>query len=123
MDGSLPGFSVHGILQARMLEWVATSFSSGTSQLRGQTWSPALHADSLPTELQSFWFSVWQPSPVFLPGKFHGWRSLVGYSPWGRKEVDMTERLQCQCQCHMHISNHYVVHLKPIQSYMSIISQ
>ena len=33
----------------------------------------------------------WQPTPVFLPGKFHGQRSLEGYSPWGRKEVDMTE--------------------------------
>ena len=31
------------------------------------------------------------PPPVFLPGKSHGWRSLVGYSPWGRKELDMTE--------------------------------
>ena len=28
----------------------------------------------------------WQPAPVFLPGKSHGQRSLVGYSPWGRKE-------------------------------------
>ena len=28
-----------------------------------------------------------------MPGKFHGQRSLVGYSPWGHKEVDMTERL------------------------------
>ena len=35
----------------------------------------------------------WHPTPVLLPGKFHGWRSLVGYSPWGRKESDMTERL------------------------------
>ena len=34
-----------------------------------------------------------QPTPVLLPGKFHGWRSLVGYSPWGHKESDMTERL------------------------------
>ena len=32
-------------------------------------------------------------SPVFLPGKFHGQRSLVGYSPWGRRESDMTEQL------------------------------
>ena len=31
---------------------------------------------------------TWQPTPVFLPGKFHGWRSLVGYSPWGRKESE-----------------------------------
>ena len=30
----------------------------------------------------------WQPTPVFLPGESHGWRSMVGYSPWGRKESD-----------------------------------
>ena len=35
----------------------------------------------------------WQPTPVFLPGKFHGLRSLVGYSPWGCKESDTTEQL------------------------------
>ena len=35
----------------------------------------------------------WQPTPVFLPGKSHGWRSLVCYSSWGRKESDTTERL------------------------------
>ena len=33
----------------------------------------------------------WQPTPVLLPGKSHGQRSLVGYSPWGCKELDMTE--------------------------------
>ena len=33
----------------------------------------------------------WQPTPVFLPGKSHGERSLVGYSPWGLKESEMTE--------------------------------
>ena len=32
-----------------------------------------------------------QPTPVFLPGEFHGQRSLVGYSPWGHKEWDTTE--------------------------------
>ena len=32
-------------------------------------------------------------APVFLPGKFHGRRSLVGYSPWDHKESDTTERL------------------------------
>ena len=31
------------------------------------------------------------PTPVFLPGKFHGQRSLVGYSPWGHKKSDTTE--------------------------------
>ena len=33
---------------------------------------------------------AWQPTPVFLPGESHGQRSLVGYSPWGCKELDMT---------------------------------
>ena len=31
------------------------------------------------------------PHPVFLPGEFHGQRSLAGYTPWGREESDMTE--------------------------------
>ena len=39
------------------------------------------------------WRRKWQPTPVLLPGKSHGWRSLVGYSPWGRKESDTTEQL------------------------------
>ena len=37
------------------------------------------------------WSRKWQPTPVFLPGNFHGQRSLGGYSPWGHKESDMTE--------------------------------
>ena len=39
------------------------------------------------------WRREWQPTPVFLPGKSHGQRSLVGCSPWGLEESDMTERL------------------------------
>ena len=39
------------------------------------------------------WSRKWQPAPVFLPGKFLGQRSLVGYSPWSHKESNMTERL------------------------------
>ena len=37
------------------------------------------------------WKREWLPIPVFLPGEFHGQRSMVGYSPWGCKELDMTE--------------------------------
>ena len=37
-----------------------------------------------------------------LPRKFHGWRRLVGYSPWGRKESDMTEQLTLM-HTHIHI--------------------
>ena len=36
------------------------------------------------------WSKKWQSTPLFLPGEFHGKRSLVGYSPWGGKELDMT---------------------------------
>ena len=35
----------------------------------------------------------WHPTPVLSPGKSHGWRSLVGYSPWGRYKSDTTKRL------------------------------
>ena len=44
------------------------------------------------------WRRQWQPTPVLLPGKSHGQRSLVGCSLWGRYELDMTERL------HFHFS-------------------
>ena len=40
----------------------------------------------------------WHPTPVLLPGKSHGWRSLLGCSPWGHEESDTTERL------HFHFS-------------------
>ena len=48
------------------------------------------------------WRRKWQPIPVFLPGEFHGQRSLVGCSPWGRWESDTTERL------HFHFSLSYI---------------
>ena len=44
------------------------------------------------------WRRQWQPTLVLLPGESHGGRSLVGYSPWGPKESDMTEQL------HFHFS-------------------
>ena len=50
MDCSLSGSSVHGIFQARVLEWIAISFSRGSSQPRNLTQSPALQADALPSE-------------------------------------------------------------------------
>jgi len=39
------------------------------------------------------WRRKWQPALIFLPGKSHGQRGLVGYNPWGHKESDMTEQL------------------------------
>ena len=77
--------------------------------------SPVLQADSLPAEppgssaspackcgryktcrfdpwvRKTPWRRKWQPTPVFFPGESFGQRSLVGYTPWGRKESDITE--------------------------------
>ena len=44
-----------------------------------------------PLGWEVLWRREWQSTPEFLPGEFHGQRSLVGCSPWGRKESDMTE--------------------------------
>ena len=44
------------------------------------------------------WRRKWQSTPVLLPGKSHGQRSLVGYSPWGHEESDTTERLHFHFQ-------------------------
>ena len=48
---------------------------------------------SIPGWGRSPWRREWQPIPVFLPGEFHEERSVAGYSPWGCKESDTTERL------------------------------
>ena len=48
-------------------------------------------ATSLSLFTFTHWRRKWQPTPVFLPGEFQGQGSLVGYSPWGRTESDMTE--------------------------------
>ena len=54
------------------------------------------------------WRRAWQPTPVFLPGESHGQRSLAGYSPRGRKELDMTERLS---PAYTHQTCSYWLHL------------
>ena len=48
---------------------------------------------SIPRSGRFPWKRKWQPTPVFFPGKSHWWKTLAGYSPWGRKESDTTERL------------------------------
>ena len=97
-DHSPPGSSVHGILQARILEWIAYPFSRGSSWPRDWTSVSFTAMDSLPTELPGkpkhqckFSYHIvdktrrrqWHPTPVLLPRKSHGWRSLVGCSSWG----------------------------------------
>ena len=93
MDCSLPGSSIHGIFQARVLEWGAIAFRvSFIAQLVKNL--PAMQE----TQVQSLgqeipWKRRWQPTPVFLSGEPHGQRSLVGCSPWGHKESDTIEQL------------------------------
>ena len=60
-----------------------------------------------------FWRRKWQPTPVLLPGKCHGRRSLVGCSPWGCQELDTTERL------HFHFHFHALE--KEMGTYSSVL--
>jgi len=63
-------------------------FSKNTS------WSPPHSFQCLPSsDYLHGWRRAWHPTPVSLPRESHGQRSLAGYSPWGCKEVDTTERL------------------------------
>ena len=75
-------------LSCNPLSWASQVSSSKESlhqyrrckRHRFDPWSGMIH-----------WSRKWQPAPVFLSGKFHGQRSLAGYSPWGCNESDMTE--------------------------------
>ena len=53
------------------------------------------------------WRRKWKPTPVFLPGKFHGQRSLEGYSPWGHKVSDTTEHVHTHTHTHRMLGTHY----------------
>ena len=55
------------------------------------------------------------PAPVFLPGEFHGQRSLVGYSSWGHKESDVTEQLS------LHLALRKGFSLRPKNSKSTVI--
>ena len=97
MDCSPPGSSIHGIFQATVLEWGAIAFSEmyiwkwnrpkrakkimkKEEKKVGRLYTKFLKYTSL-GELG--WRRQWQPTPVLLPGKSHGRRSLVGCSPSG----------------------------------------
>ena len=87
-----------------------------THQLTGQLWCVhekvlvAQLVENLPA-MQETWFGKrpWRreqlPTPVFSPGESHGQRGLVGYSPCGRKESDMTERLTLSLPVYLEETN------------------
>ena len=99
MDYSLPGSSVHGIFQARVLEWVDIAFlwdwSGSLSfpvlwpllsfQISWYIECRTFTASCFTTTYCAPWRRQWHPTPVLLPGKSHGWRSLVGCSPQGHR--------------------------------------
>ena len=78
----------HSSTVARKIPWMEEPGrlqSMGSLRVR-HDWATSL---SLSTFMH--WRGKWQPTPVFLPGESHGRRSLIGCSPWGRTELDMTE--------------------------------
>ena len=106
-DGSPPGSSVHRILQARILEWIAISFSMTIMSMhinfalevfwwwlsgKEYTCHCGRHRSN-PWVRKIPWISIWQPTPVFLPGK------SIDRGPWRAtvhgvtKESDMTQQL------------------------------
>ena len=95
MDCSLPGSSVHGIFQARVLEWGAIAFSMVVLVVKNLSINEGDIRNNL---LKQATLKKNKKLPVLLPGKSHGQRSLVGCSPWGRWKSGMTERL------HFHFS-------------------
>ena len=78
-----------------------TSKSSQSTKLSslyyiaGSHWPSILHM-----VVYICWRRKWHPTPVLLPGKSHGWRSLVGCGPWGHWESDTTKRLHCHFHFH-----------------------
>ena len=81
MDCSPPGSSVHGIFQARILEWVAMPSS------RGSFWPRDRTCHSCNSCIVGRFFTAEPPGKhtlLFIGCKPNGWRSLVGCSPWGR---------------------------------------
>ena len=58
------------------------------------------------------WRRKWQPTPVFLPGKSHGEKSLVDYSPWGQKESDMTEETEHKEDCFLALPSLAILEFK-----------
>ena len=98
-DGGTWWAAFYGVAQSRIqLNWLSSSSSSSLANINRR------HFDTLfpPWEWQcQLWTPrrrQWHPTPVLLPGKSHGRRSLVGCNPWGREESDTTERL------HFHLS-------------------
>ena len=106
-ERSLPGYSPWGCKVSGMTEWLShiteNSFNLAGSLKDSWIYRPHFEKHWYREILKGGtidpwvgkipWRRKWQPTPVSLPGKSHGHWSLVGCSPWGRKESGTTERL------------------------------
>ena len=100
----------------RILEWVVYPFSSRSSPPRNWTGVSCISGgfftnwamrEALLSILPMYlYIQKWQPTPVFLPGKFHGQRRLAGYSQRDCKELDTTERVHAFTHTHTHMYTH-----------------
>ena len=83
---SLPSFGIRVIMVSGLPRWLSgKEFAYQCNRHRRCRFSPWVGKIA--------WSRKWQPTPVFLPGKLHGQRSLAGCSSWGCKDLDTTERL------------------------------
>ena len=71
--------TTHSSILAWKTPWMEEPSRLQSTELKMYVYPPNLHLD-----VDS---NFWHPTPVLLPGKPHGWRSLVGYSPWGCRRV------------------------------------
>ena len=90
----------NGVLEWSLKKWQndLVSFPRQTIQYKSMYQPLMLKKLKLNGSVKTYRRRQWHPTPVLLPGKSHGWRSLVGCSPWGRWGSDTTDRL------HFHFS-------------------
>ena len=96
--------AVHGVAKSQtwLIDWTEQRsnieihiWQALASQLTLMVQNPPVSAGDVkrhgfnPWVRKILWKRKWQPTSVFLPGKSHGQRNLAGYSPWGRKQLDM----------------------------------
>ena len=81
--------ALSSLLRTKISSQISFSFFASSSEVKASVCN-AGDLGSIPGSGRFPWRRKWQPTPVLLPGESHGRRSLVGYSPQGRKELDMT---------------------------------
>ena len=95
---------LHITVQGFPLQIPPRTQGRGQTRMKGTVFSVHLFPLSYP----QLWGleKEWQPTPVFLPGKSHGQRSLEGYSPWGHKKSDTAECIHTHIHTHAHAHRH-----------------